>query len=144
MKRLVHLAAARFRRHVRELWRSRGGGFYGFVAVLTFLYLEVVDLAGDLAGIRLRSIDLGWAIGFLVDNFVDALMNLVRSVIWPAAWIQRFGVGALSGALLAGAYIAYRLIRPTVIRLLEEDTDQPPPSTSRSTNPSMPTRYPSE
>ena len=53
MKALVrdtaHHATGRFRRHVRQMWDSRGGGFYGFVAVLMFLYLETLDLAGDIA-----------------------------------------------------------------------------------------------
>lgn len=124
MNALLQEGLVRFRRHVRKLWQSRGGGFYGFVAVLTFLYLEVVDVAGDLAGLRPNEIDLGWAIGFLVDNAVDALMNLVRSAIWPAAWIQRFGVGVLSAVLLGVSYLAYRLVRPTVIRLLEEPAEE--------------------
>ena len=124
MNALLQEGLVGFRRHVRKLWQSRGGGFYGFVAVLTFLYLEVVDVAGDLAGLRPSEIGLGWAIGFLVDNAVDALMNLVRSAIWPAAWIQRFGVGVLSGVLLGVSYLAYRLVRPTVIRLLEEPAEE--------------------
>ena len=34
----------RFRRHVRGLWQSRGGGFYGFVAVLMFLFILAVSI----------------------------------------------------------------------------------------------------
>jgi hypothetical protein len=123
MSRMVEYGARRFRHHVRELWKSRGGGFYGFVVVLTFLYLEAVDLAGDLVGLGGAAIDIGWLIGFLVENAVDALMNVVWSGLWPIVWIDRFGVSVLSGALLGGAYVVYRLIRPAVIRLLEDPAE---------------------
>lgn len=125
MNRAVRSAAHRFQRHFREVWESRGGGFYGFVAALTFAYLEVVDLAGDLVGVGDARVDLGWVIGFLVNNLIDAVMNLVWAAIWPLEWIQRFGIGLTSGALLVGAYGVYRLIRPTVLRLLQEP-DAPP------------------
>lgn len=121
MKHLVRQADHRFRRHVLKLWKSRGGGFYGFVAVLTFLYLEAIDLAGDVAGVgRAALLDLGWWIGFLVENLIDVVLNTVWAAMWPVTWIQHFGIGLLSGALLAGAYGVYRLIRPGVLRLLEE------------------------
>jgi hypothetical protein len=120
MGTLTREATGRFRRHVRQLWESRGGGFYGFVAVLTFLYLEALDLAGDVAGLGGIRIDVGWVIGFLVENLVDAVMNGVRSAIWPLAWLERFGIGLRSAAFLAAAYLAYRLVRPLVLRLLSE------------------------
>lgn len=116
-----------FRRFFRKAWESRGGGFYGFVGALTFVYLEAVDLGGDLAGIADIRIDLGWVIGFVVSNLVEAVMNLVRAALWPLEWIQRFGITGRSLLLLAGAYVVYRLIRPTVLRLLEDDAPEREP-----------------
>lgn len=116
-----------FRRYFRKAWESRGGGFYGFVGALTFVYLEVLDLAGDLAAVAGVRIDLGWVIGFLVSNFIDAVMNLVRAALWPFEWIQRFGLNLTSAALLGGAYLLYRLIRPAVLRLLEDPDEGPEP-----------------
>jgi hypothetical protein len=116
-----------FKRYFRKAWESRGSGFYGFVGALTFVYLEALDLAGDLAGIADIRIDLGWVIGFVVSNLVDAVMNLVRAALWPLEWIQRFGITGRSLLLLAGAYLIYRLIRPTVLRLLSEDDPEPEP-----------------
>jgi hypothetical protein len=58
-----------------------------------------------------------------VQNFVQALMNVVKAAIWPVEWIGRFGVSLLSLALLAGAYGVYRLIRPGVLRLLREEEE---------------------
>lgn len=118
---------------MRKAWESRGGGFYGFVGALTFVYLEAVDLAGDLAGIADVRVDVGWVIGFVVSNLIEAVMNLVWAALWPLEWIQRFGLTGTSLLLLAGAYIAYRLIRPTVLRLLEDDAlEQEPPARSLS------------
>lgn len=114
-----------FRRYFRKAWESRGGGFYGFVGALTFVYLEALDLAGDLAGIAGIRIDLGWVIGFVVSNLVEAVMNLVRAALWPLEWIERFGITGKSILLLTGAYVAYRLIRPTVLRLLSDGDAEP-------------------
>lgn len=114
-----------FRRYVYRLWTTRGGGFYGFVAVLMFLYLEVVDLAGDVAGLDSAHIGLGWFIGQVVSFFVDTVVNTVRAAIWPASWIGQFGVGLLSASLLAGSYVAYRAVRPSVLRWLTTGEPEP-------------------
>ncbi len=109
-----------FRRHVRRVWQSRGGGFYGFVGTLTFLSLEATSVIGDIAGLRGLDLNPGWVVSFLVQNFVQGILNVVWASIWPIAWIQRFGFSLTSAALLLGSYIAFQLIRPTVIRLLRE------------------------
>ena len=116
------------RRHVRKVWETRGGGFYGFVATLMFLYLETLDLAGDVVGFpALVAGDMGGVIGWAVGNFINAIMNLVKAAIWPADWISRFGVGLRSALLLGAAYAAYRAVRPAVLRLLQEpEADAPP------------------
>lgn len=125
MRQLVHHGLTRFRRHVLKLWESRGGGFYGFVAVLTFLYLEALDLGGDLASLSHAHLDIGWVISFMVNNLIDAVTNTVRSVVWPFAWLTHFGLTLLSGGLLGASYGAYRAVRPTVLRLLREPDAEP-------------------
>lgn len=125
MKQILRWPVLWGRRVFRDVWRSRGGGFYGFVAALTFLYLEVVDIGGDLVGLPRASLDLAWLIGFLVQNLVDVLMNTIRAALWPLVWIDRFGVSLMSGALLAGAYTGYLAVRPVVLRLID-DPDGPP------------------
>lgn len=128
MRELFHHGKNRFRRHAREVWQSRGGGFYGFVATLTFLYLETVDLAGDIASLPgFLKLDVGWVVGWFVNNAIDAVKNLVWSAIWPVEWIGRFGVNLYSVALLGACYGIYRLIRPWVLRLLEDPVADPPP-----------------
>lgn len=121
MKRILEHGRERYRRHARHVWMSRGGGFYGFVAMVTFLWLEATQLAGDVAGLRNASLDVGWVIGWVVGNFIDAIMNLVSAAIWPVEWIGRLGVGLGSLALLGAAWVGYRLVRPWVLRFLEGD-----------------------
>lgn len=108
------------RRYVRKLWESRGGGFYGFVATLMFIYLEIIDIAGDLIAMGGARINLGWFISFVVSNLVDVVMNTVRAAIWPATWIGQFGVGITSGVLIGVVYVGYLAVRPSVLRMLRE------------------------
>lgn len=122
MQSLRSHAENRFRDHVRTLWRSRGGGFYGFVAALTFIYIEGTDLAADIATLpHAGPFGLGSIIGWGVGRLVDAIVNGVRAAIWPAAWIGRFGVSLLSAGLLAACWLAYRAARPALVRWLGED-----------------------
>lgn len=125
MRHVRTYATNRFRRHCLKVWTSRGGGFYGFVVLLTFLYLEVVDLAGDIAALPDASPGIGFVISWIVGNLVDALVNSIRAALWPASWLEHFGVGILSASLLAGSYVAYRAVRPTVIRWLAAPDDDP-------------------
>jgi hypothetical protein len=118
MNELRTLAANRARRRLRAIWVSRGGGFYGFVVLLTFVYLEVLDVGGDIAALPGAEPGLGFVIRWLVGNLVDAILNTVRAAVWPLSWVSHFGVGLRSAALLAGSYAGYRLLRPTVIRWL--------------------------
>lgn len=127
MNELRDRTANTLRRKVLRVWESRGGGFYGFVAALTWVYLEVLDLGGDIADLPGADLDVGYAISFFIGNIVDAFVNGIRAAIWPASWISNFGVGVLSGALLLGCYAAYRAIRPSVLRLLTPTDDEPAP-----------------
>lgn len=125
MHEIARHAGHRLRRHAHEVWQSRGGGYYGFVAMLTFLYLEAVDILGDIASLRHLQLGIGGIISWLVQDAVQALMNVIRAAIWPVEWISRFGVGITSIVLLGGSYVIYRAIRPTVLRWLGEPDESP-------------------
>ena len=122
---IVKHGTHRLRRHVRQVWASRGGGFYGFVATLTFLYLEAMSLLGDVTSLPRLQINVGGIIGWLVQNLIAGVANVIMASIWPVAWLQHFGVGFTSAALLGGSYIGFHLLRPTVLRLLREPGDEP-------------------
>lgn len=120
---LVRRAGHRLRHHALEVWTSRGGGFYGFAAMVTFLWLEGVNVVGDIASLGSLEPNLGAVIGWFVQNTVQGLLTALWAAIWPAAWISHLGVGVTSGLLFAGSYVAYRAVRPSVTRLLSEPED---------------------
>ncbi len=122
---IVKHGTHRLRRHVREVWQSRGGGFYGFVATLTFLYLEAMNLVGDVTSLPGMQINTSSIIGWFVQNLVAGIMAVVRASIWPVAWIERFGVSLTSAALLGACYVVFHLIQPWVLRLLQDPEDKP-------------------
>jgi hypothetical protein len=121
MHPIVQQAAHKLRRHALEVWESRGGGFYGFVAMITFLWLEGVNLFGDVSGLGQMRLDVGGLISWLVQNAIQGLLTALWAAIWPVAWINHLGVGATSLALLAAAYLGYKAIHPMVSRLLREE-----------------------
>ncbi len=121
---IVRHGAHRLRRHIRQVWLSRGGGYYGFVGTLTFVYLEALALIGDVTGLPGIQISAGGIIGWLVQNLVTGVMNVVWASIWPVAWIQRFGVGLTTALLLVGSYFAFHLLRPVILRLLREPGEE--------------------
>ena len=67
------------RRWFAKLLSVHGGGLYAFGYACTFVYLEVVDLAEDFAGLFADDFNL---ISFAVEVFVDSIMNMVESLIW--------------------------------------------------------------
>jgi len=119
-KKVARHAAHRFRRHALHLWESRGGAYYGFVATITFLYLEAVNLFGDVAALPQQQLNLGGLISWFVQNLVQGLLTAMWAAIWPVAWVSHLGVGLTSGVLLATSYGVYRMIRPWVSRWLRE------------------------
>jgi len=121
MHPIVRRAAHKLRRHALEVWESRGGGFYGFVAMITFLWLEAVNLVGDVAGLSQVGLDVGGLISWFVQTTVQGLLTVLWAAIWPVAWINHLGVGLTSLMLLAAAYVAYKAIHPMVSRLLREE-----------------------
>ncbi len=120
MNVIVRHGTHHLRRHVRQVWQSRGSGFYGFAGTLMFLYLEVMSLVGDVTGLPSIQLSVGGIVGWFVQNLVTGILNVVWASIWPVAWIKRFGVNLTSGALLVGAYLVFLLIQPLVLRWLRD------------------------
>ena len=71
---------------VHEKWMSFGGGFYGLVALYTWLIIEwgeVKDLIGGLGDLIFR-LDLG----VLITFFIESLMNFITAIAWPWYWLR--------------------------------------------------------
>ncbi len=76
-----------------EKWFRFGGGFYGLVALYTWLLIEwddVADFLGGLASIALR-LELGALITLFVNLLIESVMNFVTAIAWPAYWLSVAG-----------------------------------------------------
>jgi hypothetical protein len=74
---------------VLEKWFSFGGGFYGLVALYTWLVVEwneVWDFLVDLPGI-VFSFDIGSLISLVINFFIESLMNFITAIAWPMYWL---------------------------------------------------------
>ena len=71
-------------------WMEFGGGFYGVVAVLTYLVVEgreVYDFLTSEETIMATLAALG--IGDLVQFFINSLMNFITAITWPVYWMGK-------------------------------------------------------
>ena len=73
---------------VHRKWLAMGGGFYGVVAMLTLVFVElneVLDFLADFNGIGpfIDSLSIGW----LVELFIETIMNSFIAIAWPAYWL---------------------------------------------------------
>lgn len=93
---LIEGSKNRFRDWFRKVWDVRGGGLYALGFIVTFVYLEVIDLFDDVMGIG--AVFNGQVFDFIIDFFLDSLMNTVEALIWPvdiAQWAPPWGAIAL-------------------------------------------------
>lgn len=79
-----------FKRWARSVWEVRGGGFYALGFIVAFTYLEVMELLFDDIPklISMRDPLGGELLSFIIDFFVDTLINLLLAFIWPLYVLQ--------------------------------------------------------
>jgi hypothetical protein len=72
-----------------DKWLFFGGGFYGLMALVTFVYIEI----GQIISFFIKLFSLSWSdfwsrisIDMLIALFIDAIMNLVDAFVWFAYW----------------------------------------------------------
>jgi len=102
----------RFNRFLLELWKSRGGGFYGLGYVITFVWLEISLFFGDVAeseGVTdfVTQQITEWLFRFAFESMLNSLMALV----WPFLVINRFATNGIL-ALIAGYLLFQHLVKP--------------------------------
>lgn len=112
------------KRFLRSLWNARGGGLYACGYVVTFVWLEVRTIAGEL--IASES-----ALSFVTEQFIEtffrliseSFVNSILAFIWPAFvlhWSPLWGA-----VLLAVLYFAFpRYIKPPLTRWLFDEPVQ--------------------
>jgi len=110
------------KRFLRTLWNARGGGLYACGYLVTFVWLEIRTIGGELLASES-------ALAFVTEQFIEtffrliseSFVNSILAFVWPAFLLQWSPLwGAL---LLAVLYLAFpRYIKPPLTRwLFDED-----------------------
>ena len=89
-------------------WLTFGGGFYGLVALLTFMYIEIEQMVQWLlkaTGFQ-YFLDL-LTISTIINMFIESILNMIKAAIWFTYWPDVFDIGNGIVWILA-AYIGYR------------------------------------
>ena len=89
-------------------WITFGGGFYGLVALLTFIYIELEQTFQFLihvTGVQsfLNLLTFNAILGIIIDSFI----NMIRALLWFGYWPDVFEMENIPIWFIA-AYIGYR------------------------------------
>ena len=113
-----------FRTWFAKIWKVRGGGLYACGYAITFVYLEVRTIAGEIA----QSDSVGEFIQEQLVEFIfrfalDSFVNLIQALMWPVYIVQYrppFGAIALG---IAFVVFPMTLKKPIEKWLLPEPED---------------------
>ena len=103
-----------------DVWRSRGGGFYGLGYIVAFIYFEIEMLVGDVVeSASMSEFAFGQILEFLFRFGFMSFVNAFRALLWPVYVLQLYeGVGII---VLIGGYAAFEYaLKPGVERLFPE------------------------
>jgi len=90
-------------------WITFGGGFYGLIALVTFIYIELKQIFEFLINATgLQSfLDL-FSISAFIGMFIDSIMNMIKAAIWFTYWPRVFEMSNFFIWVLI-AYLGYRV-----------------------------------
>jgi hypothetical protein len=75
---------------VHNKWIKFGGGFYGVVALMTFVIVETGEIASFFGQFSENVGKLSQLSADMVINLIiDSLMNFVTAIAWPMYWMNR-------------------------------------------------------
>jgi hypothetical protein len=104
--------------HVHRKWLAFGGGFYGVVALLTWVVVEITEVVNfilQLGGVveLIRNLSFG----LIINLLVGAIKNFVVAIAWPFYWLGEIQSDfiwvwfvVVYGAYWAGSRLALRKI----------------------------------
>lgn len=87
---------------VLDKWMSFGGGYYGTVAFVELIFIELdqfKNFVSNFPGVPEFIDSLG--IDFLIAFFIDQIMNFVAAIIWPTNYLGKHSIFEV--ALFVGA-----------------------------------------
>ncbi|WMS88283.1 hypothetical protein [Pleionea litopenaei] len=111
---------------VLNKWLTFGGGYYGMMALLTYLHVEVSDIIGAFANFEsIQHFIDQISIGFFIGLIVEAFKNIIVAFLWFQYWgdILPINNGWVWLAATYGAFmIAEELIPQALLPKSEEPT----------------------
>ncbi len=102
---------------VHRKWLKFGGGFYGIVAMYTYVQVEwqeLVSFISSFGGLGAFIRNLG--IDVIIRILIDGLMNFITAIAWPFYWIGELGSSHM-WVWLGITYAAYWLGMKSAQRL---------------------------
>jgi len=110
------------RKHKKDLlflhskWVTFGGGFYGLIALLTFIVIELTQVINFLFSIK------GWqdvvalfTLDTLIAMIIDSITNMIQAIIWFTYWSGKFNTDNFIVWIFI-AYISYRFAEKYAMR----------------------------
>lgn len=86
-----------------------GGGFYGLVALLTFVVIELTQITQFWLGVESwGDITALFSISAIVAMFVDSIVNMIKAAVWFSYWPDVLSSKNFLVCILM-AYIGYRI-----------------------------------
>lgn len=103
-----------------DVWRSRGGGFYGLGYLLAFAYLEIRLLVGDV--MESDSV-AGFAVAQIAEYLIRvsllSFVNVFLALLWPVSVLAQFGGAGI--ILLVAGYLGFEYaLKPGLERAFPE------------------------
>ena len=118
---MINQAEGWFRRWFAKVWKVRGGGLYAVGWAVTFAYLEVKTLLGEILEAEgVVEFFTSQLVEFLFRFIGDSLTNMISAFIWPVEIVQwRPPVGAI---ILGAAFMLFPVtIKPYITAWLFPD-----------------------
>jgi len=90
-------------------WVTFGGGFYGLIALATFVVIEVTQIVNFWRGVRSFSdiTDL-FSISSFIGMIVDSFVNMIKAALWFGYWPSELDAKHFIIWVFV-AYLAYRI-----------------------------------
>jgi hypothetical protein len=74
---------------VHKKWLSMGGGFYGVVAVLTWLFVELREILEFITSFDgIAGLIDNFSFDMLIRLFIEAIKNTFLALAWPVYWLS--------------------------------------------------------
>ena len=110
------------RKHKKDLlflhskWVTFGGGFYGLIALLTFIIIELTQVVNFLFSITgWQDIVALFSLDTLIAMIIDSITNMIKAAIWFSYWPSKFNTENFIVWILI-AYISYRFAAKYAMR----------------------------